>query len=42
METHIEFTIYWNEILKFIGYGVFWTLIIIGIILYIFRNFRLY
>jgi hypothetical protein len=42
METTIEFTINWIEIAKAIGYVLLGAGIIIAILLYLLRNFRIY
>lgn len=40
--THIEFTIQWAEVWKTIGLIVLGAFIVIVILLYLFRNFRLW
>jgi hypothetical protein len=41
-EVHIHFTFKWVEVLKDIGFILLGAFIVIGIIVYIFRNFRIY
>ena len=38
----ITFTINWTEVLKAIGYITLGICIVIGVIAYLFRNFRIY
>lgn len=40
--THIGFTIQWAEVWKTIGLIVLGGIIVIAILLYLFRNFRVY
>lgn len=40
--THIEFTIQWAEVWKTIGLIVLGAVILIAILLYLFRNFRVW
>lgn len=40
--THVEFTIQWAEVWKTIGLIVLGAVIVIAILLYLFRNFRVW
>lgn len=40
--THIEFTIQWAEVWKTIGLIVLGAVIVIAILIYLFRNFRVW
>ncbi len=40
--THIEFTIQWAEVWETIGLIVLGAVIVIAILLYLFKDFRLY
>jgi len=39
---HIEFTIVWSEVWKAVGYVALGIIIMLGIIIYIFRNFKVW
>jgi len=41
-KTNIEFTIVWSEVWKAAGYVALGIVIMLGIIIYIFRNFKVW